>query len=114
MYNIYNSSLITILTVLYILLINKLSDIINEEDKENMENQTVTVYFLSMLGYIVAFMCFSNIRITGNFIMNNTFNIGSSLLLIYIMLFHWNDLEDHYKLSLLSIAFIYIIYLIYN
>ena len=114
MYNVYNVSIITILTILYVMLINKLSDILNEEDKENMETHTTTVYFLSMIGFITAYLCFSNINVNGNLIVNNTLNLGSALLLIYIMFFHWNDLNDNYKLSLLAIAFIFIIYLVYK
>ena len=111
MYNIYNISTITILTTLYVILITKLADILNQEDKENMENNTITVYFLSMLGYIVAYFCFNNNKINGNLIVSSTLNIGSSLLLLYIMCFHWNDLNDSYKFSIIAIAFIYIIYL---
>jgi hypothetical protein len=114
MYNVYNISIISILTILYIMLILKLSDILNEEDKENMESQSVTIYFLSIIGFLTAYLCFSNTNINGNLIVNKSLNIGSVLLLIYIMCFHWNDLKDYYKLSLLAIAFIYMIYLVYN
>ena len=114
MYNVYNISTITILTILYVILITKLSDILNQDDKENLENNAITVYFLSMIGYIVAYLCFKDSKIKGNLIVNNTLNIGSSLLLIYIMCFHWNDLNDSYKFSILAIAFIYIIYLSYG
>ena len=114
MYNTYNIGAISILTILYIMLISKLSDIINKEESDNMENQAITIYFLSIAGFITAYLCFSNIKINGNLIMNNTLNIGSSVLLIYIMYFYWNDLKDNYKLSLLAMAFIYIMYFIYK
>ena len=97
-----------------VLLITKLADILNEQDKENIEQHTTTVYFLSIIGFIVAYMCFSNTQINGNLIVNSSVNIGSALLLIYIMFFHWCDLKDHYKLSLLALAFIFIIYLVYK
>ena len=113
MYNVYNISTITILTLLYILLITKLADILNKEDTENIENNAITIYFLSMIGYIIAYLCFNNNKIQGNLIVNKTLNIGSSLLLLYIMCFHWNDLNDTYKFSIIAIAFIYIIYLSY-
>ena len=114
MYNLYNCSIITILTILYVMLITKLADIMNEEDNENMESHTTTIYFLSIIGFIVAYLCFSNKKVNGNLIVNNTLNIGSALLLIYIMFFHWNELKDSYKLSLLALAFIFIIYLVYK
>lgn len=114
MYSKYNISVISILSILYILLITKISEILTTDNNQELDNEkySATVFFLSILSITVAYLCFSDLEKNNNFIFNKTINFSSIILLIYITTFHWDDFDDYYKLTILSLAFLYIIYLI--
>lgn len=114
MYSKYNISLITILSILFILLITKISEILSTNNNQELDNSkySTTVFLFSIIAFTVAYFCFSNLELNNSFIFNKTINFSSIILLIYITTFHWNDFDDYYKLTILSLTFIYIIYLI--
>ena len=114
MYSKYNISVISILSILFILLITKISEILTTNNNQELDNEkySATVFFLSILSISTAYLCFSNLKLNNNFIFNKTINFSSIILLIYIITFHWDDFDDYYKLTILSLAFLYIIYLI--
>ena len=99
-----------LLTIIYILFITKLSEVIAEENNitENIdESYSFNVFLFSIIGLIVGKFCFQD-----NPIIKNTLYYGSIIPLIYVILFYWNSFNNHYKLFILFISFIYIITLI--
>lgn len=96
-----------LLTIIYILFITKLSEVIAEENNitENIdESYSFNVFLFSIIGLIVGRFCFKD-----NPIIKNTLYYGSVIPLIYVILFYWNSFNNHYKLFILFVSFLYII-----
>jgi hypothetical protein len=113
----YKILITIVLTILYILLITKISDIIsnsNEDEIIKIEKYAIIIYFLSIMGLVVAFFMLNDKTNKGNYIIKNSLSFGSVALLIYVMFYYWNYLGDYSKLSLIAISIVAIIYYIYN
>lgn len=116
MYSNYNILIITLLTLLIILLITKISQILSTDENDDFfdEKYSTTIFILSIILISIGSLCFTNMKNNNHFIFNKSLNISGIILFIYISLFHWNDFDDYYKLTILSIAFFYIIYFVHN
>lgn len=121
--NKYNAILILILTSLYIILITKISDIYtsnNEMDivsnsytKTSLSNYATTIYLISIIGLAVAYIMISS-KSRHGYIIKNSITIGSSILLLYIMINYWEMLGEYTKLSLIVLLILSILYYIYE
>jgi cytochrome bd-type quinol oxidase subunit 2 len=118
-YNFSNTLMIILLTFLYVLFINKLAVILsnynqNNTDNEIIKNYSLIIYLLSIVSIVIAFIYFDDNKKNSNFILKWSLNIGSCILLIYLILNYWDYLDEYSKLVLLSICIMAIIYYIYK
>lgn len=121
--NKYNAILILILTSLYIILITKISDIYtsngdsdivgNSYTKTSLSNYATTIYLISIIGLAVAYIMISG-KSKHGYIIKNSITIGSSILLLYIMINYWEMLGEYTKLSLIVLLILSILYYIYE
>ena len=112
----FNIILIGIFILLYILLANKLADILSNsivDENEKLESYTMYVYFIGIMGLVIAYFFIEDNNNKGNHIVNKGLTYGSIILLLYTILFYWDYLGDYSKLSLLIISIIGIVYYAY-
>ena len=112
----FNIILIGIFILLYILLANKLADILSNsivDENEKLESYTMYVYFIGIMGLVIANFFIEDNNNKGNHIVNKGLTYGSIILLLYTILFYWDYLGDYSKLSLLIISIIGIVYYAY-
>jgi len=121
--NFINTSIITVLSILYILFINKLAEIISidENDEEHIKKYALIIYFLSIIGMVIAYVWFSDNSSNkifknnnGNFIIRLSLNIGGLIMLVYTMMNYWDVLDNYSKLVLISFGICAILYYIYQ
>jgi hypothetical protein len=113
----FNIILIGIFILLYILLANKLADILSNsivDENEKLESYTMYVYFIGIMGLVIAYFFIEDNNNKGNHIVNKGLTYGSIILLLYTILFYWDYLGDYSKLSLLIISIIGIVYYAYQ
>lgn len=115
--NKYKILITTVLTILYVLLITKLSDVISSSyatEKLRLENYTLMILFLSIMGLIIAYFMIDKETNKGNYIIKNSLSIGGVIMLLYVMFFYWDFLGDYSKLTMIGLSILAIIYYIYN
>ena len=133
--NKFNIIMIALFIVLYILLTNKIADILSNsisDDNERLERYTMYIYFISIMGIIIAYFWIEDIKDIkdkdkdnkdndnkdndnkGNHIINKGLTYGGILLLLYTIFFYWDYLGDYSKLSLLIVSIISIAYYAYQ
>lgn len=112
----FNIILIGIFILLYILLANKLADILSNsivDENEKLESYTMYVYFIGIMGLVIAYFFIEDNNNKGNHIVNKGLTYGGIILLLYTIFFYWDYLGDYSKLSLLIISIIGIVYYAY-
>ena len=116
--NKFNIIMIALFILLYILLTNKIADILSNsisDDNERLERYTMYIYFISIMGIIIAYFWIEDIKDNkGNHIINKGLTYGGILLLLYTIFFYWDYLGDYSKLSLLIVSIISIAYYAYQ
>ena len=115
--NKYKILITTVLTILYVLLITKLSDVISSSyatEKLRLENYTLMILFISIMGLIIAYFMIDKETNKGNYIIKNSLSIGGVIMLLYVMFFYWDFLGDYSKLTMIGLSILAIIYYIYN
>ena len=116
--NKFNIIMIALFILLYILLTNKIADILSNsisDDNERLERYTMYIYFISIMGIIIAYFWIEDINDNkGNHIINKGLTYGGILLLLYTIFFYWDYLGDYSKLSLLIVSIISIAYYAYQ
>ncbi len=116
--NKFNIIMIALFILLYILLTNKIADILSNsisDDNERFERYTMYIYFISIMGIIIAYFWIEDIKDNkGNHIINKGLTYGGILLLLYTIFFYWDYLGDYSKLSLLIVSIISIAYYAYQ
>jgi len=114
----FNTILIGLFILLYILLANKIADIFSNSilnENEKLESYTMYVYFISIMGIVIAYFFIEDItKNKGNYIVNKGLTYGGVILLLYTIFFYWEYLGDYSKLSLLIISILSIIYYAYQ
>ena len=114
----FNIIMIALFILLYILLTNKIADILSNsisDDNERFERYTMYIYFISIMGIIIAYFWIEDIKDNkGNHIINKGLTYGGILLLLYTIFFYWDYLGDYSKLSLLIVSIISIAYYAYQ
>jgi hypothetical protein len=114
----FNIILIGLFILLYILLANKIADILsgsNIDENEKLESYTMFVYFIGIMGIVIAYFFIEDITNNkGNYVVNKGLTYGSIILLLYTIFFYWDYLGDYSKLSLLIISIIGIVYFAYQ
>ncbi len=112
----FNIILIGIFILLYILLANKLADILSNsivDENEKLESYTMYVYFIGIMGLVIAYFFIEDNNNKGNHIVNKGLTYGGIILLLYTIFFYWDYLGDYSKLSLLIISITGIVYYAY-
>jgi hypothetical protein len=113
----FNIILIGLFILLYILLANKLADILSNSivnENEKLESYTMYVYFIGIMGIVIAYFFIEDNKNKGNHVVNKGLTYGGIILLLYTIFFYWDYLGDYSKLSLLIISIIGIVYYAYN
>jgi len=110
----YSAIIIIILTVLYILFITKLADVLTIDLEHPDESYTMVLYIISIMALVLCYMYLNNDNNKGNYVLRNSINFGSVLILVYTMTNYWDYLGEYSKLSLLGACIFAIIYYIYK
>jgi hypothetical protein len=91
----------------------KIAELISVNYDEHEKTNTILIYIFAVIGLILGLM-FINIKNTGDYIIKYSLITSNILLLFYIILFHWNELNDYYKLILIGFGISGIINYIYT
>lgn len=113
----YNSLVIVVLSTLYILLITKFADIWTskiEDVEQSTINYVMIVYFLSIVGLIIAYLWIDTSISNGNYVVKQSLVIGGFLTLGYTMLNYWEYLDDYAKLIMLTFTTSIVLYYVYK
>ena len=85
------------------------------DENEKLESYTMYIYFISIMGIIIAYFFIEDVANNkGNHVLNKGLSYGGILLLLYTIFFYWEYLGDYSKLSLLIISIMSIVYFAYQ
>jgi len=110
-----NGIFITILSVLYILFVNKIAEMFslsNSENEEKINSYVMTVYFISILGLVIANVWIIE-KNNGNYVLKKSLTYGGIIILFYTMLNNWDMLDDYAKLTMFGLSIACVVYYAY-
>ena len=108
-----NEFIVILLSTFYLFFIMKIAELISLNYDKHEETYVILIYIFGIIGLILGYM-FINIKNTGDYIIKCSLMTSNVLLLFYVILFHWNELNDYYKLILISFGIGKIINYIYT